>query len=142
MKPAEKMPEIKRCPFCGSDDTEVRGLRAMYIRCNFCGAEGPPEDTDREAIEAWNMRVENGFIQAWHQVADSVHQIARRKGWWDAERNDGEIIALMHSELSEALEALRQAVLGVRHERQSSEAPRGLRDHEAVTVAYLCADEA
>ena len=35
------------------------------------------------------------------------HKIAREKGWWSGERNDGELIALMHSELSEALEVLR-----------------------------------
>ena len=35
------------------------------------------------------------------------HKTAKEKGWWDSERNEGEIIALMHSELSEALEAMR-----------------------------------
>lgn len=35
------------------------------------------------------------------------HLVAKEKGWWDGERNDGELIALMHSELSEALEAMR-----------------------------------
>ena len=35
------------------------------------------------------------------------HQIARDHGWWDKDRNIGEAIALVHSELSEALEALR-----------------------------------
>jgi|SRR3989338_867615 len=35
------------------------------------------------------------------------HRVAKRKGWWDEERNDGELIALMHSELSEGLEAMR-----------------------------------
>jgi NTP pyrophosphatase (non-canonical NTP hydrolase) len=39
---------------------------------------------------------------------DVCHGIAKEKGWWDSERNDGELIALMHSELSEALEAMRQ----------------------------------
>jgi NTP pyrophosphatase (non-canonical NTP hydrolase) len=36
------------------------------------------------------------------------HGIAKQRGWWDEDRNDGEMIALMHSELSEALEALRE----------------------------------
>ena len=35
------------------------------------------------------------------------HSVAKSKGWWDDLRNDGELIALMHSELSEALEAMR-----------------------------------
>ena len=35
------------------------------------------------------------------------HCVAKSKGWWDDTRNDGELIALMHSELSEALEAMR-----------------------------------
>ena len=38
---------------------------------------------------------------------DESHKIAREKGWWEDVRNDGELIALMHSELSEALEAMR-----------------------------------
>ncbi len=38
---------------------------------------------------------------------EECHRIAKVKGWWEKERNDGELIALMHSELSEALEAMR-----------------------------------
>lgn len=40
-------------------------------------------------------------------LIEEVHNNAKDKGWWDKERNDGEMIALMHSELSEALEATR-----------------------------------
>ena len=36
-----------------------------------------------------------------------IHQTAKEKGWWDTPREDGTLIALMHSELSEALEAAR-----------------------------------
>lgn len=39
----------------------------------------------------------------------NCHGIAREKGWWDKPRSDGEVIALMHSELSEALEAMRNS---------------------------------
>lgn len=42
-----------------------------------------------------------------NDLAQRIHQMARSKGWWDAERNDAEMVALMHSELSEALEAMR-----------------------------------
>jgi NTP pyrophosphatase (non-canonical NTP hydrolase) len=43
------------------------------------------------------------------------HGLAKRAGWWNdpatgepKDRNDGELIALMHSELSEALEGIRK----------------------------------
>lgn len=46
-----------------------------------------------------------------HALADSIqtlcelaYQVAREHGWWEKERSFGECIALMHSELSEALE--------------------------------------
>lgn len=48
-----------------------------------------------------------GFTEYFPMVAEAVHATAKEKGWWDTDRNDGEIIALMHSELSEALEGLR-----------------------------------
>ena len=35
----------------------------------------------------------------------------KAKGFWDKERNDGEALALIHSEVSEALEALREGNL-------------------------------
>ena len=41
-------------------------------------------------------------------LVDTCYKIAKDKGWWDRIRNDAELIALMHSELSEALEALRE----------------------------------
>lgn len=48
------------------------------------------------------------FPEAWREVQKAVHQTALDKGWYsDGERNLGELIALIHSELSEALEALR-----------------------------------
>ena len=42
-----------------------------------------------------------------HELQTMAHEIAKAHGWWGHKRNDGELIALMRSELSEALEALR-----------------------------------
>lgn len=50
----------------------------------------------------------NNFISEFNYLQKEVHETAKSKGWWEEDRNKGELIALMHSELSEALEALRK----------------------------------
>lgn len=51
--------------------------------------------------------VEREFVATFNLLAELHHQIMREKGFWDKPRENGTLIALMHSELSEALEAER-----------------------------------
>lgn len=48
------------------------------------------------------------FIQQMTELCIKVYQANRDKGFWEGNRSDAECIALMHSELSEALEACRK----------------------------------
>jgi NTP pyrophosphatase (non-canonical NTP hydrolase) len=41
-------------------------------------------------------------------LAQDCYEASKSKGFWDQERNFGEAIALMHSELSESLEGFRK----------------------------------
>lgn len=45
------------------------------------------------------------YKRIFYQFAKEVHETAKSKGWWEKPRSTAESIALMHSELSEALEA-------------------------------------
>ena len=56
-----------------------------------------------------NTKFQDAFTDYFSAMQNSVHQTAKNKGWWDEPvREDGTAIALMHSELSEALETLRE----------------------------------
>ena len=60
------------------------------------------------AIEAAQKRVQNGAEteapMGINDLATAVHQNAKDHGWYENPRSFPEVIALMHSELSEALE--------------------------------------
>ncbi|MGH7746264.1 MAG: hypothetical protein ACREQ5_16120 [Candidatus Dormibacteria bacterium] len=45
-------------------------------------------------------------LDEWVRV---IHENAKAHGWWDGQRNFGECLALIHSEVSEAMEAWRES---------------------------------
>ena len=59
--------------------------------------------------EAPTPEVRDGLFIHWFETyAERIHTWAVGKGFWDQpSRNEGEMIALAHSELSEALEGIR-----------------------------------
>ena len=50
---------------------------------------------------------DEAFVDVTNMMAGHVHDIAKRKGWYDKERNPLELLCLIHSEISEACEAFR-----------------------------------
>lgn len=49
----------------------------------------------------------DAFMRVFNIVQTDVHETAMEKGWWDNERDVGDLIALLHTEVSEAYEAVR-----------------------------------
>lgn len=62
--------------------------------------------TSRSSTEK-SIDMTSDFVKIWRQIAETVYQNNVEKGWWNTVGNDGEKIALIHSELSGALEGLR-----------------------------------
>ena len=48
-----------------------------------------------------------------NSLCKEAHELAKKKGWYEEERNIPELLALIHSEVSEALEEYRKS--GITH---------------------------
>ena len=51
---------------------------------------------------------QTGTVEAFRTMQHAIHQNAVEHGWWDEPREDGTVLALVHAEVSECLEALRE----------------------------------
>lgn len=75
---------------------------------------------------------ELAFVQSFNYFSGAIYRLAQNKGWWKKDRNQGEIIALIHSELSEALETLIE-------NKQSDKIPKflGIEEELADTIIRI-----
>lgn len=54
------MIELKPCPFCGGVAFLQEGMMEDYrVECFYCFAHTFYEDSEEEAIEAWNRRADD-----------------------------------------------------------------------------------
>jgi hypothetical protein len=75
--------------------------------------------------------IDLGFCQQWGLMAYAIHHNAVQHGWWETERNQYELLALVHAEISEAVEALRK------HNPESTKIPGYSLVEEEVADAII-----
>jgi Lar family restriction alleviation protein len=51
------MPELKPCPFCGSEKVSVVTNYQSAVECAKCMANGPLDMSIAVAVKEWNTRV-------------------------------------------------------------------------------------
>ena len=71
------------------------------------------------------ISLRSGVPLSIHGMAAEAHEIALEKGWWDNPRDIPHCLALVHSEVSEALEAYRELGANEQYHRLTDEKPEG-----------------
>lgn len=97
------------CPNCGTHNT-----RLVFTEKAPASKSKIDKENHTMTCKQWQQR---------------IHQWAMSKGWWESERNTGEIYVLFHSELSEAFEHWRE------HRQDYFVDPTGKPDGEAIELA-------
>jgi hypothetical protein len=59
-------------------------------------AQQKQDSAEKEAVAAATVSRPMAFIALFNELAREIHENAKAKGYWETERNDVEIIALMH----------------------------------------------
>lgn len=85
----------------------VRGSTAYIYTSKHVGPCGPCAHLMEATGVAGHLTRTQPRRPTMLDLQREIYDWAKRKGWWEGERNFGELIALAHTELSEALEEWR-----------------------------------
>jgi len=85
-----------------------------------------------------NERQEEQFVEILHRITCEIHFIAKCKGFWEDARTDGDLVALVMTELSKYYEGLRQGNPPSEHIPEFSLAEEELADVviRVLNIAY------
>ena len=85
-------------------DTRTSPLRNRINM--FTQSKKSPDDG--ELNKPAQVPYQKNLTESLRTMQHAIHQNAVEHGWWDEPREDGTVLALIHAEVSECLEALRE----------------------------------